>query len=308
VIAENLLKPSSGNIFTIITHKPTMNTSRVLIKRLLDLLPIQVVKDQYNLKGNAGDVIEKVSGSNTIDSLKNFVFENIRWTKQNIHLYTLNKKFNRSDISNFHYAVEKEVSLGTVYQICLLPEVTYSVYLSNPTSKQDIVFLLPVVLKIHNKSLIIHFTKLEKKISSYFGADREAKQASVIDDEDQVLRKVIDKFEQAYTVTKTDFNKGIKDLWENDLIDCQKIQWRKSDSIANEKMDGNLTFKQKYPQDYQQIIRKSLENTIWKYLLQDSLMCEKFSTNPSMGIISITQFPNDVNQVNNVITKILAGN
>jgi hypothetical protein len=269
---------------------------------------VKVVKDHFQEKGSAADIIDKVTGKHSQTSIRSFVCDHVKWTKQNIYMFTLNRKFVRTDITSFHYAVEKESNLGAVHQICLLPEATYSVYLSNPISKQDIIFLLPVVLKVHNKSLTIHFTKLEKKISSYFLPNREAKQASILNDEDEVLRKVLAKFEAHYTVERVDFNKGIKKLWDNNDIDCHKIQWRKSASIAIEVMDGNLTFKQKYPTEYLEIIKAPIENTTWKYLQDDRALCDKFTANPTKGTLGISHFPDDDNQVSNVITRILTNN
>lgn len=289
-----------------------MNNSRDLVKRLLHLLPIKIVKEHFSVTGNAEEVIDEVSGSNTSATVKSFIFDNLRATKQNIYLYTLSSRFNRStfDISTIPYTLEKEViAPSNEYNFYFLPRTSYSVYLSDPTDKESLVFFLPVLIRIKQKALTIHFTKLEKKINTYFPPNRLAKPAEIQNDEDKVLREILTAFSDInYSSQPTDINAGVKHLWAIDAVDCHKIQWRKSHSVSTEVMDGTLTFKQKYPTEYTTIIQTPLENSIWKYLLTDERLCEKFSINPTKGTVSITQFPKDINQVNNVINKILENN
>lgn len=69
-----------------------------------------------------------------------------------------------------------------------------------------------------------------------------------------------------------------------------------------------MTFKDKYPEIYEKIILTPIGSAIWAYLLKDDYLCEGFTADLSKGFLSITKFPKLPNQVNNVITKILANN
>jgi len=286
-----------------------MNSKRDLLKRLLNLFPTKLLKEHFKEKGNSEDVIEAITGNNRSNFIVDFVFNNYNSTRQNIYLFDLDKNFNRNVIDNtFPLAIEKEILLNQEYTLLCLPQTEFSVYLSNPTAKEDLFFLQPVHIIIHKKSLVLIFTKLEKNVHTYFPEIREAKKASVKNDEEETLKKILTFFGMHYSVTPTNFNKGIKQLWHKDEIDCYKIQWRNPHSTSSETMDGTLTFKQKYPTEYLKIVQTQLSKSVWKYLLTDDYLCEGFTADPSNGEISITKFPKLPNQVKNVITKILTNN
>ena len=100
----------------------------------------------------------------------------------------------------------------------------------------------------------------------------------------------------------------MKILWGDDEIDCHKIQWRDFASANIKTMNGALTFKQQFPDEYAKIIDEPIGKTTWKYLRDDELICERFTANPNLGHIGIPRFPKLPNQVNNVISKILTNN
>lgn len=286
-----------------------MTNNRDLIKRLLRLFPTNILKSYFNLKGNNDEIIEIISGNSNAASIIDFAFQNQAFTRQNIYLFEFDSAFDHAIInSSFPLKVEKEYQVSNEYIYFCLPETEYSVYLSNPTEKVNISFLQPITIHIKNKSLIAICTKLEKNIQTYFPDIREAKKASVRNDEEVTIKNLIEFFKLHYNVTSTDFNKGIKAMWHVDDIDCHKIQWRNPHSITNETMDGTMTFKNKYPNEYSKIILTPISKSIWKYLLPNEYLCEGFSADPTNGQLSITKSPKTPNQVQNVITKILANN
>ena len=286
-----------------------MNGKRDLLKRVLHLFPAKILKEYWQESGNNESIIDTISASKSYLDILNFAFDQHNFTRQNIYIYDLNNNFHRASMKqNFPMKIEKEAAIGNEYNFFCLPLTDFSVYLSNPTTKENISFHQPVFITIINKLLIISYTKLEKNVNSYFPLTREPKKAGATNTEDETLKQLIAFFEQDYTVTPTDLNKGIKYLWHIDDIDCHKIQWRNPHSITTETMDGELTFKEKYPQEYLSIIKTRIENSIWKYLIKNDYLCEGFTCNPSLGQISITKFPITPNQVKNVFTKILAHN
>ncbi|HMU10510.1 MAG TPA: hypothetical protein PKC54_10915 [Ferruginibacter sp.] len=286
-----------------------MNTARDLLGRLLSLFPVKLLKSEFLETGNAEDVIDAITGNKTQKAIKDFVYANHDFTRQNIYLFTLNNNFNRGALpAKFPFPTEKDAAVNGEHIFFCLPQTTFSVYLSNPTDKEDLLFYQPVIIRVKNKHLIIQYTKLEKNVNAHYLPAREAKKASEDNSEEQTLAQILTFFEHAYTVTPNDINKGIKHLWHIDDLDCHKISWRNPHSISTETMDGTLTFKQKYPAEYKKIILTPISGSIWKYLLNDDYLCEGFTSDLTAGHISITRFPKLPNQVNNVITKILANN
>ncbi|MGB8194940.1 MAG: hypothetical protein WCF67_23595, partial [Chitinophagaceae bacterium] len=255
------------------------------------------------------EVIDSVTGNKPAKFLKDFAFRNLAITKQNVYLFKLGKTFNRSTMPpGFPLTIEKEDLVGKEYSFFCLPQTIFSVYLSAPTDKEDLKFLQPVLIRIENKSLIIRYTKLEKNLQSYYPANREVRKAGETNSEEDTLRQILAYFETNYNAQINDINKGVKYLWAQDWIDCHKIQYLSPFSSDMTTMNGALTFKQKYPTKYQNIILAPIGKTLWKYLLADDYFCDGFTTDPTAGQISFTKFPKHSNQVENVITTILANN
>jgi hypothetical protein len=286
-----------------------MNTGRDLMKRLLHLLPVQKIKDEYELTGNGEDIIEQVTGNQTQIALKNFVLRNFAITRQNINLYELNAPFAHANFNanNFPFSVENPRMENDSFIFHFFSKTVIQVYLSNPVVSDELHFLRPITIKIIGNRLIIHFTKLVKNISHYFPHERLARKVSEQNEEEDILDDVL-AFFAAYHPQPLDINVGVKHLWEINDVDCYKIQWRKAFSSATEVMDGTMTFKERYPAEYAQITQTPLVKTVFKYLLNDDYLCKEFTTDPENGQISINQFSQDSNQVNNFVSKILGNN
>lgn len=283
------------------------NANRDLLKRLLHLLPVKIVKEGFEEKGSAVDIIEAITGNETVQTIKNFVAINQCYTRQNIYLYTLDKNFNRADIGN-DFPLTIELENQQQGEFFCLPKVVFSVYLSAPTDKEDLIFYQPVTIRVQKRNLVIHYTKLESNVKFHYPANREAKKNGEQNSEESTLKQIIEYFEQYYTVEVNDINKGIKHMWHVDSLDCHKISYRDPHSVTTTLMDGTLTFKKKYSKEYAKIIGVPINSAIWSYLLKDSYLCDGFTADLSAGKVSVTKFPNDSNQVNNVITTILANN
>lgn len=287
-----------------------MNSARNLNKRLLNLFPVHLLKEEYKLTGKTDDLLEAITGGQTRQNIINFVFANHNFTKQHIYLFNLNKNFRPpANFDDFPIKVEKQVTNadGEILLYCL-PIVKFSVYLSDPMDKVEINFHQPVLISLKNKAITVQYTKLEKNISFYFPSNRDAKKAAEINSEEETLSKILTYFNDDYTVSVCDINAGIKHLWDIDNLDCFRIAWQNPFSSVEEKMNGDLTFKKKYPEQYEKIILTPLGKSVWKYLLKDDYLCDVFAGDPSTGKLSITTFPKTVHQIKNVITKILANN
>jgi len=286
-----------------------MNTSRDLYKRLLHLYPIKIVKEHFDQNGSASDVIELITGNNTGTAIKAFAANNFLNTRQNIYLFKLNKNINTSDIGDdFPFKIEAQTQSSNENTYFILPKTIFTVYLSNPTDKEDLIFYQPITIRLTNKILAIHFTKLNKNEKYYYPENRFPKKAGSNQTETAILNNIVDYFQTICKVSPLDINPGVKHIWEADSVDCLKIQWRLPHSTNTATMDETLTFKEKYPEAYSDIILRPLGKSSFIYLKDDDSFCPGFTVNPSDGYISITSFPKFSNQVINVISEILANN
>lgn len=286
-----------------------MNSQRDLYKRLLRLFPIQHVREYFNETGRQDDVNDSITGkSGYISAVRTFAETHFSYTKQDIYiLHNPRRNFPDFDVSDFPVEVLNDVTANGERKLFCLPKITYTLLLlTEPPSKADVSFFQPLQITIRGRIVIISFTKLKRDVEILFPSTT-AKVAAVNTDESKILSDITE-FLQPLGSEVCDINRGVKDLWHNDIIDCQKLIRKDTHSTETSNMDGELTFKQRYPERYEEVRYLNLNKTHFKYLLEDELFCEKFITDPSLGYISIHRSPKTVNQVYNVITAILAAN
>lgn|GEM_PF-2149248 len=280
-------------------------TNRALIIRLLHLFPIKFLKEHFNETGGRDEVIEIISNAPS-NSIASFVQSYHDVTKQNLYLYTLNRPFNpATDLANFPFEIISRTQQGNLTKLVCYPNVTYSVYLSNPVARENLDFLQPVAIEIDGQGLIIKCTKLEKNVKSYFAPDREPKLAGETNTEEQIIDQIVNHFKAVVGAEINDFNEGIKALWAADDVDCHRIRYRDAHSTVLITMDEQLTFKQQYPDKYVEMSNSPIGPSVWKFLTEGENLPETFNCDPSSGTISVNKYTADTNQTGNVIRKIL---
>ena len=286
-----------------------MNTNQDLLQRLLHLYPMEELKNFFGVDGKIGDSIINIVQKNTSQAIIGFASSFQQVTKQNIFIYELDKNFSKNVINNaFPLKIELESVNSGEYSFFCLPKVVYSVYLNTPIEIEDLYFYQPVTIKIKNKTLVISYTKLVKNVSTYYPANRVARKSTEQNNEFITLNQILSFLKHTYTIVPLDLNKGVKFLWEKDVLDCRRIEADQALRTQVNIMKGELTFKQQFPLEYPEIIKDPLNSVLWKYLLDDDELCESFICDLSAGTINIPKFAKHSKQVENVIAKILTNN
>lgn len=103
-------------------------------------------------------------------------------------------------------------------------------------------------------------------------------------------------------------NKGAKQIWDDGVVDCKYVKYKKSHSVTTEQMDEEFTLKTKYPNVYNEIVQTPLNRTIFKKMNQNDDICTHFTLDPTKGFLTFSIYPENLNQIQNVITKILSSN
>lgn len=287
-----------------------MNSAPDLNKRLLKLYPVKVVKNYFNPEESVqSEMIPEIVNAQSAQAIKQFATDYHNYTKQHIYFFELSANFNRPNfnLNNFELSLEGETIVNGGYNFKFLPQAEYNVVLGGPTEETVLSFYQPMTVRVHGRKLIVYITILEKNLESYFG-NRRVYEAKKANDDDYFVTLIVDYFKNFYGVTPLDLNRGIKKLWADDVIDSKYAKWKKSHSTTTENMDEEFTLKQKYPPLYEEITKAPINRTIFKNISGHSDINSHFSIDPSKGLLTISIYPEDLDQTNNVINKILAGN
>lgn len=294
-----------------------MNSSQSINTRLLRLLPVSFIKEFFNSEKRTqieliNDIIERYQHN----EIYNFVNDNINITKQNVYIYqTKNVYKHRSLIESEHLGLEIHKQLSELGDLQL--DGYHDVYVDIKILKEEKEFdeiqikvKQPYQVRTIGKYLIIKLTKIESNLKSHFGSDIEVLKSKKITDDGELIHKVLTYFDMYHNVrpSKADLNKGVKHLWENGNLDCREVAYRKDASRAREVMDENSLYKEIYPDDYMELMRKPLESCSFRYLLDDQEFPEHFICDATNGTFSFNIFPKNPNQINAIINEIIRGN
>jgi len=283
----------------------------LLLNRLLRLYPVKALRDEFQITGSSqADLIDEVLANNTASGITKFCFDSFNYTKQHVYIFDLDKSFTAHTFNDadFPYDVkQKAVTQNGGITFYCLPEIVYKVVLQDPYESGIITFYQPLKVTVEKKTLIIQFTILEKNPNSYFESGRYIHGKRLLD-EATLKNNILIYFQKNYYTTVCDINRGVKHLWQSDEIDSKYVKFKKDKSTTTETMDEDETYKKNYPTEYADMMNRPLGKTIIKYLMDDGNLCENFSVDPGKGEISFSRYPISVNQVENVINKILSNN
>jgi hypothetical protein len=284
--------------------------ANVLLHRLIKLYPVRVIREQFDVTGVAQDpMITDIIASNARATLIRFCYDSFNTTKQHVHLYKLGRNFRirNFDKEDFVWDVVEHTKSSEELVLFCLPKVKYRVTLANPFRAEDLDFYQPVKITFRGDLVIVQFIILEKNVESYYQkgdfikSDRETK-------EEDLIEEFIDYLDDDYNVETNDINTGVKHLWDTDLLDSKYVKFKKAKSTSTEAMDEGETVKVSLPEEYETLMSAPLQKTVFKYLGEDDEFCSAFTADPTKGQLSFTRYPDNENQIQNVIDEILSNN
>jgi len=286
-----------------------MNTERDLSKRLLKLFPVKMLKEHYNTENVSEHLFDEVLNNNTKAVIDAFVYVKLEHTKQHIYVFDLATAVNIQNLNlpAFPLTILNESTANNETSIVISPVVDFRVILSNPFEEVILKFHQPFKIVLKNRHLVFYTTILEKNMNSYFADDRRVINVEKVNEENFIIDQVCNHFNHL-NPTVCDLNRGIKHLWNNDIVDSKYAKWKKDCSTTTETMDESYTLKRQYPDVYQNLITSPLKKMIFKYIRNDELLPDHFTIDPTVGQISIPLFPKNSNQNKNVVTEILSNN
>lgn len=286
-----------------------MNTQRDISKRLLRLFPVKVLKEHFNSTNVSDELYNEILNGNSKPIIDSFCYVNLEHTKQHIYIYNIGQAPtpNNLNINQFPIDIVHQTNLNGVTSITISPIVDFKVILTNPFEETTLRFHQPIQILLSNTHLIFYATILEKNMSNYFDQNRRVINAEKINDEISIIEQVC-AYLAHLNPTVCDLNRGIKQLWANDLVDSKYAKWKKDRSTTTETMDENYTLKSQYPDVYQNLVNAPLRKMIFKYLRDDEALPDHFTVDPSSGQISIPLFSKNANQNKNVVREILSNN
>jgi len=293
-----------------------MNSRDEILTRLLRHFPVKNLIEHFDTNERTQELaIVEICQDKNDDEIFQFVSEYFPFTKQNVSVYSIRNKYvRRRDIT------EDELQSKILYQdysnnrltIIGYNEFSNSVtYVDGQNVDNQIVEIKqPFKLVIEGNYLIISVTKMESNPKTYFDHEVAIINSTGGKSDSEIIHNILNLFDSEFRVRplQADLNKGVKELWNTDVIDAKELSFRKTSSRAKEVMDEDTLFKERYPQEYDEVMKAPLELCIFRYVMEDEDWPKHFTCDPRVGKISFTLYSENSSQVNNVIDGIIGNN
>jgi hypothetical protein len=285
-----------------------MNSRGEVMSRVLKLFPKHVIKDYFKEEEAQKDalsveVVKRIEDADIFEFARN----NLDFTKQ--HVYFLAHDIKKLNDLPGHILTENTVKFEgeDVIEYYDLYDVAYKVYFQEPFEAANLMFKWPICIAISKSLIAIHFTILEKNIQSYF-VDQKVLTTRKSIEEGDIITLITNDMGKYGTLVAYDLNRGIKELWKSDIIDALEVQYLKAKSTSKETMHEEYTFKQQYPELYEDAIQAPLLKVLFKFIVDKDEYCDHFTIEPSSGKLTFSTFSKEKEHHQNVIRKILEFN
>jgi len=284
------------------------NSGSKIARRLLEMYPLDVLRSEYDVKGDTEAVTEAIIAKTTIADLKLDCLRLMGHCRQHIYLFghplkagQLPRVFFGNNVEEKQVADEKDTCVDHEY----LLKLTYQfVEVIGQTAKNRVLHLWwPLKLIIAPGLLQIRVTIMERNTRIGKGIYFDNRD---IDDEG-VIQSVMAGFGAGVQVIPLDITKGVKGLWdEKDTIDSPYASHKTANSIDTSEMDKGQTIKKHAPERFKKMMAEPLRKSVFRSEI-DTLPYA-FATEPDKGKIAVRRFCEDPDSVNQLIREILNRN
>ena len=171
-----------------------------------------------------------------------------------------------------------------------------------PLERHRLVFAWPLKVVVAPDHVRFHFTIMAKKPQAYLGDGRRVVQSVQRPTEDSLLAQ-----SRHATGRPMDINLGIKTLWNANLFDAARVQYKRARATSTEVMDEAFTVKRDDPGRYARLVNKPLYQTTFMFTEREPCI-KYFVAAPTQGKLTFRRFSSSNNCVDDVIRTIIAAN
>lgn len=289
---------------------PSLNLGQERLERLLDLYSVQKLSHHFTTKERTKDsLIRKILESSSQEDIVNFARHYHATTKHHIHLFdfpgAVADSMPDDPLDGLPYLEwsEKKSERREWFYLLLL---SYNVYLREPVEMVKAEFVWPVHIACTKNSMQIRFTIMEKNMPARFPPARIIKSEKVLDE--RLLTKRVQQSQVFASLSPTDLNRGIKSMWNDQLIDAPSVQWKKARSTTRQVMDGDYLVRRDDIALYNDIVDKPLMAATYKWTGDKQLSIDHFSADASSGQLTFRTYSDEDTGAAYVVREILERN
>lgn len=272
------------------------------VKRLLELFPIGILREVWNLKGSKEEVCQQVAEEQAADAIISFVDTHLSCCKQHVHVFGVGQ--NGAALPPTLQG-RNPSKAGADAELFIL-HAEYSVVLKDPYEDATLDFLWPVRVEKTATHVVARFVVLEKNLGSYF------ERPYLLNSRSADEKDVVAELATALGVSSADLHAGVKKLWVENYMDSSRARYKRPKSMAFEAMDEERGIKEHDPELYERLLDSVLFASTFvinkEHERAKDLTVSVVSIDPSTGYIAFPRYADRVGDTDRVIREILTNN
>ena len=290
-----------------------LNSDRNLYYRLLELLPVQVLKSFISDDKTKYEIIDDILNSQSFTSIENLFSTNIESCKQHIYLFdsvhTSTINFNNAPELFDNVFSTHIIKSGHDFRFIYFLKTSQNFISYTNQTITSIDFLWPIVIEQINNILIIKFVILERATNLINDINFEFRHKMVKEQDivKQIASSINLLFGRRLNITPLDLNKGLKRIWELNIIDSPSIKAKSEKSTSIENMDLGYYVKKDCPDIYNSMITKPILKTSFHFIKFHNIFIKRFTINPTFGEVNFNTYSRN-GAIKNVIKFLLKYN
>lgn len=281
------------------------NSPSKVALRLLEMYPLDVLREEFEEKGDTKQVTEAIVAKTTIKDLKLDCLRLMGHCRQHIYLFEhplkagqLPTEFFGNNVEEKQVIVEEPNRVEHEYLVKMSYE--FVVVVGETAKLRWLTLWWPVKIIVTPKILQIRATIMERdtRLGKRIYYDSRS-----IDDAGLVL-SVKASFGAMVAVTPLDINKGVKTLWEKeDRIDSSFATHKTANSTETSDMDKGHSIKKDSPAKFRQMLAEPIRKGV--FFSEEEKLPAAFAADPCEGRLAVRRYSEDANAVNELIDAIL---
>lgn len=273
---------------------------------MLKSFPVKSLREYFDLTGlRQDDLIDNIIRSQSPEDIMIFAFEQFGYLHQHVYIYDINT--NISDVFNLAGgAVISDIVVGNKRSLDLIFTTQFSFFNTATFNQEQLTFKCPVRLEVTGRMVVIKINILERNINNYFEHKVFSIGRSVEDD--NIIGRIRAALGDTIILTPKNLTKGVKDLWNNNIIDAAYVKFKKSKSTTTESMDEEHTLKDSLPDVYAEITGAPLEKNVFRVKVDVEELITIFAIEPQIGKMMVSRFPNQIDGVDKLLNMIIEKN
>jgi hypothetical protein len=269
-----------------------------------------IAEEWSEVKGHKDEKCTEIAGKRDISRISKFIHNEFSTCKQ--HMYTFETDVSVGELIAYNFPDLELIAEGEGvdgWALTYIANIPVTAFLDlDPPQKLSLEYLLPVKFEFYKNYILIRFIKFARSVKfQNIPADKIFIHKN--DHEKNLLSGLKKELQDnSKKFSSVDIHRGVKRLWDTDVLDSIDIHYKTDHSKDSKTMDDKRGIKQYNVDRYNEIKNYQFLNGLFITIVEKPNISAEFGVNWAKGFITFNKFSKIKEELDNVVRNILKNN